>query len=70
MTDVCVVPHSLPVMVAVPESKPPSVTLAILPDVVAGGVLGVRVKNAQGTTFAYQGHGFLYIASVFVSDQP
>ena len=70
MTDVCVVPHSFPEMVAVAESKTPRVTLAILADIIAGGVPGVGVKNAQGPTCAYQGHRFLQVAIVFMSDEP
>ena len=70
VTDVGVVLYAFPVVVAVPKSKPPGVTLTILTDIVAGGVPGVGVKNAQGATCTYQGDRFLQVAMVFMGDEP
>ena len=70
MTDVRVVADSFPGVIAVPESKAPGVALAVLADIIAGGMPGVGVKNTKGSAFAYQGFGFFYNARVFVGDQP
>ena len=70
VTDVGVVLYAFPVVVTVPESETPGVTLTIPPDIVAGGVPGVGVKNAQGATRTYQGDRFLQVAMVFVGDEP
>ena len=53
-----IVSYPFPVIVAMPESETPGVTLAFLQGIIAGGVPGVGMKNAEGSAIAYQGHRF------------
>ena len=53
-----IVLHPFPAIGAMPESEPPGVTLAVLQNIIAAGMPGMGMKNAEGPAVAYQGDCF------------